>query len=979
MSVLPMAATMVGREADLDALVEALRSGARGEPRAVLVRGEAGIGKTRLLRELAERASSWGDDAPVTALAHCVDLGPVGAPLAPIRRLLRAVRSEVGAEAFAEATAGDPVMRALGTLVPGIATDAGPFEGAPDMLADAVERLIERLSERRHVVLAVEDIHWADEATLGLLRTLATTVHASRLTLVMTFRTDDVDRGATLRDTLAELQRSRAVTTLEMTRLSREAVTAHAGQILERPPTEAEIDTLMRRSEGVPFFVEELLGIAEGELPSTLREVVLARVDRLDAVGSEVVRAAAVGGARVDHDLLAHAWSADPDTLTAGLRAAVSGNVLTVDGDAYVFRHALIREAVYDALMPAERHAIHRRYASALQARVDAGHASAAAPAAVHWLAAGDEGAAFDATVVARSHARTNLTVDAAAGLGERLIALWPRVERPADRAGTDEFALRRAVAAEYRTSHHLRRCLAVLEDALAAAPEGDADVRVPLLLMRVDAERETELRASAGRRLDEIEALLAGREDSASAAWRARALAWRAGLPGTPEAHELLDRAVALATDAGDDPALADVLITRARLGWTSGSLAASSADLDRVLELCPEPDDTRLGAVNNLVCNLLQDGRFEEAIDLGLTTVRQTYEAGRERAGAHILSNTAEGLIAVGRLDEGIDAARRSVRLTRGDSIQVVLNAIQIEALALVWADRRDDYEALMAREAESEAHAALVLQWVAVWHMLLADAAVAAAHDAPAAERARILADALPLLDALDGDEALQSPGDLDVLLVSGAALVEAALRSGVPEAEARVPRLRELTALAAREASYRTVEAMVAAYLAPAHESVALWRTALHVCDAGTAPRRYAHVARYRLGEALLDAGARTDAIAELRTVVERAPADGVMLVERWARELLARIGDGEHTARPAAGLTAREAQVLGLVAEGLTNGQIGERLFISRKTASVHVSAILAKLGATNRAEAAALAATLLAATPLEAPRRPAGN
>ncbi|SEI89428.1 regulatory protein, luxR family [Demequina mangrovi] len=960
-----MSAAMVGRAAELGTLADALADGAAGEPRAVLVRGEAGIGKSRLVHEALARPAA--DDAPrVTAVSHCIDLGPVGAPLVPVRRLLRDLHAAVGDAAFRAAAGREVTLHALAALVPEIGDDAAappPVSGS-DWLADAVERLVEGLTESTHVVLVVEDIHWADAATLALLRTLATTLRGSRLTVVMTFRTDDVDRGPALRETLAELQRSRAVTTVDMARLDRASIAAHARQILDRSPTEVEVDVLERRSEGVPFFVEELLGIPDGELPRTLREVVLAGVERLGPEAQEVVRVAAVGGARLDHASLAGAWHGTAAALATGLRAAHDGHVLTAEAEGYVFRHALIREAVYERLLPHEREETHRRFAETMQARVERGDVAAAAPAAAHWLAARDVPRSFDATVDALAHARASLPVETAARLGERLIELWPQVPDAAARAGTDEAALRLQVAKGYHSAHRLRACLAVTAAALAAAPRDDADTRVPLLLVELSAASETELRGDAAVRIDEIDRLLAGRDDASTAAWRAQARGWRSVVSRGAHRSDALDEAVALAASTGDDAVLAEVLVWRARNSWAIGAVAASIADLDRVLELCPEPTDTRLFAVNNLVCDLLQAGRYDDAIALGMAAVEQTADAGRERAGAHILSNTAEAFISAGRVEDGLAAARRAVRLARGDSIQVVLNAVQIEGLGLIWADRREDYEALLAREPAVVEHAELDLQWTGVWNMMRVDAAVAAARDARAAEGQRILATALPLLDPLEREAAEDAPGDLDVLMASGAALVEAAREAGVEPRPELAARLRRLASMLDSEEAYLPVTTLITAHLAEPADRVRRWNDAYEASAAGLAPRRYAHLARLRLGEALVDAGRRDEAIAHVRGVAGEAPSDGVDLVARWARELLARLGHGDRSSRPDAGLTAREAQVLALVAEGLTNVQIGERLFISRKTASVHVSAILAKIGAANRTEAAAYFAAL---------------
>ncbi|MDN4482143.1 helix-turn-helix transcriptional regulator [Demequina lignilytica] len=963
MAVAPLAARMVGRDTELAALLDLCAAGRAGEPRTALIRGEAGIGKTRLLRECLERAARGYEIEPVVATSHCIDLGPVGAPLTPIRRLLRDCCARVGADAI-EAASGTPaIIAALATLVPELASGpSAPLTGGADYIPEAIETLVEGLSRDRHLILAVEDIHWADAATLAVLRVLATTPRATHLTLLLTYRTDDVDRGPDMAAWLAEMQRARTVTTIDISRLRAEQVAAHAGQILDREPTSTEVATLMERSEGVPFFVEELLGLPEHALPSSLREVVLARVGRLEDPGRAVVRVAAVAGARLEHDDLASAWPGEVPELTAGLHAAIAAGILGAEGDGYVFRHALIREAVYEQLLPHERKDLHRAYASDLQRRLDGGDAGAAAPAAAHWRAADDPDAAFAATVAAVAHARATLAVDIAARLGEQLVGLWGRVPRAAEVAGADLAHVRRAIAQDYLDAHEVRACLRVIDDALAAAPVSDAETRVPLILMEIRVARETERRLDRAARLDELDSLISGRNDAEAELWRAQSVTWRASCSRGAESDALHDRAVALASATGDARVLAFAKLMRAKNCWSTGHLERAHADLAEVLELCPEPDDTRLLAVNNIVCNHLQAGRFGAAVDLGLATVALVTEAGRERAGAHILSNTAEGIIASGRLEEGIAAARRSVSLSRGDSVQIVLNAKQIEGLGLAWDGRLEEYDRLIALETSVAQDTQLDLQWIGVWHQLRVDAAVVRAMASAPAARAALLSQAMSLVDPLGTAEAEHAPGDLDVLVVSAAALMGAAARVGVEVPADRVATIRSIATQLGRHPWFRSSLVLTEAHLGDATRSpdrVERWRLAVAECARGRVPRRHVHHSRYLLADALLDHGSRDEAVDLLSAVAAEAPPDGVGAVGAWATELLTRLGRSGPDLQVDGPLTERETQVLDLVAEGLSNGEIGERLFISRKTVSVHVSSILAKLGVANRTEAAA--------------------
>ena len=967
---------MVGRTDEFTRLADALHAGERGEARAILVRGEAGIGKTRIVHEaLRSLAHSDGQMTRVIAITHCIDLGPLGTTFAPVRRLLHDVHASVGNDDFAAAAGTPTVLAAIGAVVPEIADEhptALPHRDA-SYVHEAIERVIENLSRDRHIVLIVEDIHWADAATLALLRAMAATLRGTHLTVIMTYRTDDVGRDHPMREGLAEFERSRVVESLEITRLPRDDVANQAAQILGREPTASELDLLVSRSEGVPFLVEELLGIAEHDLPANLRNVVLARFERLDPTAQRVVRLASVAGTRVAHDTLAEAWSGSAADLSTGLRAAVSDNVLVADDAGYAFRHALIREAVYADLLPHERSDSHRVLAGILQDRIDAGDRAAAAPAASHWLAALETERAFDATIIAIRHARDGYAFDSAGQLGERLIDLWPLVADAETRAGDERSAVRSAVANDFRAAHRVRDCLRVVDDALRAAPLGDADTRVPLLLMAIEVGTETERRVDVTRQLDEVDALLDGRSDAVGMLQRARSLARRAAAASGAERDQFAEESVRLARASGDKDTLAMALRCRSSAHSAAGHTDEQLTDLRDSLELTPEFGDARMATYNQLVFECLDMGRFDDAITFGSACWDEAVQAGLERVAAPVLSNIAEALVNSGRVNDGIDAARRAVRLLRGDSVQFVLNAVQIEAIATLWDDRLADFDALLDHERSVSATSALDTLWLAVWNTLDVDAAVARAADARPTERASILDSAIGALDPLKDDAAAGSPATVEPLVGSAAALLAAMTRWGNGAPAELIDLTADLASRLTGAPWFEARKAIVDAYLAEARgdsDTEKRWRHAAAAVDVGNLPRRLVHLARYELARLLGDAGEKDEATKLLRRVILESSRDGVRLVARWAREALTRLGaNSTPTSGPLEGLTPRELEVLALVAEGRTNRDIGTRLFISPKTASVHVSAILAKLGASNRTEAATLYTTRLARDP----------
>ena len=265
MPALASSPRMIGRRAELDTLLEAFDDGVTGHPRTVIVRGEAGIGKTRLVQEfLAEASGRARRGLPlVVAIGQCVDLGPIGAPFGPIRRVLRDLHAAVGTDGLREAAGSPAVIATLAALVPGIADDAVAGEERPGEFAEAIEVLLESLSGDRHVVVVIEDLQWADAATLALLKTLASTLRGRHLTIVATYRSDDIDRFHPLKPVLAELDRTRTIIRVEVGRLSPEEVAEQVAQLATADRDLRDVDELADRSGGIPFLVEELVDLGD--------------------------------------------------------------------------------------------------------------------------------------------------------------------------------------------------------------------------------------------------------------------------------------------------------------------------------------------------------------------------------------------------------------------------------------------------------------------------------------------------------------------------------------------------------------------------------------------------------------------------------------------------------------------------------------------------------------------------------------------
>ncbi len=331
-------------------------------------------------------------------LGGCLELGADGLPFAPFTAVLRELVRDLGAAGVAELLPGGST-RELARLLPEFGEPAGPDDAgeARARLFEQMLILLEHLAEDHPVVLVLEDMHWADRSTRDLLSFLVRNqASADGLLIVVTYRSDDLHRGHPLRPLLAELDRIAWVTRMDLGRLARQDTGQLVAQITGREPDDDLLAAVYRRTEGNPLFVEALLGDgAQGaDLPESLRDLLVASVRRLPEETQEVVRIASAGGERAGHGLLAAVTGLDGAGLARALRPAVAANVLLTDSDGYMFRHALIREAMHDELLPGERGQVHSRFAEVIAANPDlvtpASPVQAAVEQARHWYAAHD-------------------------------------------------------------------------------------------------------------------------------------------------------------------------------------------------------------------------------------------------------------------------------------------------------------------------------------------------------------------------------------------------------------------------------------------------------------------------------------------------------------------------------------------------------------------------------------------------------------
>ncbi|SOD65494.1 regulatory protein, luxR family [Streptomyces zhaozhouensis] len=983
----------VGRQDESALLARLLRGADGGTPQGVVVGGEAGVGKTRLLEEFLASARAAG---ATTAVGAGVELGADGLPFAPVAGLLRALHRQLGDELF---EAAGERRGELARLLPeweeaGVAAAPAVDGDAWDRarLFELLTRLLERLARHRTLVLVFEDLHWADRSTRELLAYYIRSVRSARLLVVGSYRTDDLHRRHPLRPFLAQLDRLRTVHRIALRPLTGAEVTAQMAGILGTPPDAPLAHSVFARTEGNPFFVEELTvgGRPRGALPETLRDLLLVRVEELDERTQDVLRVVAEGGASVEHALLARVAALPEPELLATLRAAVGARLLvaTDEGDGYRFRHALTREAVADDLLPGERARLNRRYAEALadDPTLVAGE-ELPTRLASHWYHAGDRARALPAVLAAAVAAGRRFANAEQLRLLERALELWDAVEpearvglRPAQRVwsypapepeepvGWVDLMAEAVIAAQL--AGRGERALALCRRALRELDE----VRQPLHAAWFWTQRvgmaERLMRGDGSAELARAQELLRGLPPSEV---HARVLALEAALLAKrgpdPEVIERAERAVSLARLVGAHRTELYARYTLATLQADAGDRQGAVTEMRAVLATVLRGGDVALlgRCLNNLSAVLIDAGEFAQALEHLDVSVELAERYGLVEGHSWLWGNRAFACTAMGRWPEAesaLDEATRRASHSQSRQISRVLTG----QLAVLRGD-------LARAEAESEAVLAEIegVRGGTQFHWELArlriELAVARGRPLHAREIVRGMA---------DGE--LFGASLLAWMLAFAAATAEAESR-GLPGAEqgreAAVEEIRSLTRrlprnVPIRDAMGTLVDAQVAR--ARGRDTPRHWAEAVDRLLPLPLPHHLAE-ARYGWAEALLAAGrpdAREQAGEQLRAAWEWVARLGAgPLGERVAR-LAERAGldlavpeASASVPAPAPdepfGLTRRERAVLELVAAGRSNRQIAEQLFISPKTVSVHVSRILAKLEVTSRGEAAAVA------------------
>jgi predicted ATPase/DNA-binding CsgD family transcriptional regulator len=969
----------IGRTRELAELEAALADASDGRPSLAFIAGESGVGKTRLLKELERHALTV--EARVIS-GDCVALGEDELPYAPIIAALRSLTRD-----------GDPVLAELGpvtraglaSLLPELAQevdvrddDRGPGAAgaAQARVFEALLTLLDRLGRDDVVLFTIEDIHWADASTRAFLAFLTRSLRHERVLVTASYRPDELHRRHPLRPLLAELERGPRARRVELAPLTQAELAQQLEDILGAGPERELVERLHKRSEGNPLFTEELLAAGldgRGELPPTLRDALMVRIEALSFDAQHVLRLVAAGS-RLDHATLAEAAGLEAATLREVLREAVASHILVAGRDGYYsFRHALLREVVEDDILPGERSELHLALAHALERSQPTGRSVVrAAGIAHHYLAAGDQPQALAAAVRAGSAADSVHAHGEAARLYERALELWARVPDPEELAGTDHVGLLERAATNQDLDGDAVRAEALLAEALREV-DAEADPhRAAGLLEHLAAQRWGLGAAEAG--LSTLEQGLALLPEDDVSVERAGLLAQRAKFSMLAGRHR---RAIEDASAALSVAEAANAATPRSRalnaLGtslMSLGEVDTGAAYLREALALAASNQRyrERISAYVNLADALHQAGRSTEAREIAEEGLAWVAGEGGSSASLDLLD--AEIAFDLGEWDY---AAQHMTPSCPDSGTSYVNGLLRRAELSLGRG------EAPVARELLDEADEATrdleEPQYIGVLGALSAELA-RRAGDLDAARSA--IRAALDRIETCTDDvvrlarvATIGSCVEADAAQRARDVGDETAERRAVMECEFHVTRVR-----AAAEdggpveaAHLQTAEAEHAR--ASGSPDPALYEAAAAAWEAVQRPYSAA-LMRWRAADTLLAAGERdaaTGPLARARETAARLRAGWLLSeIDGLAARGRVSVDDGtEPAAEPEPptedpfGLTPRERQVLALVAEGRTNREIGDTLFMAEKTASVHVSRILGKLDVRSRTEAAAVA------------------
>jgi DNA-binding CsgD family transcriptional regulator/tetratricopeptide (TPR) repeat protein len=996
---------MVGREAEAAQMDAVMASLVDGHARVVVISGEAGIGKTRLIDEAVRRA---GPTVRVLR-GECLALG-TGLSYLPFAEILRDLVRQVPAQTLTRMVG--PARAELARLLPELAAAVGADTTVPPTaprrsdelerlrLYEAFLRVAERIAADQPTAFVFEDVQWIDRASLELLSFLTHGLqHRDRATLIVSVRPEDAEDKEAVLTLLADLGRDSSVERIELMPLTTEETRHLVAAIRSAPPSDALAERIHALSDGNPLFAEELLAAPptvdpDAELPPKLRDLLAARLSQVPRDVLAVLRLAAAAGRTVDDQLLVGACELSREQVQQAVRTAVDEHILVRSGSreqpGYRFRHEILRALVAAQLLPAETRRIHAAYARALSGQ--AAPRQHAAEIASHWDAAGETERALVAHLTAGAAAVDAFAFGQACHHYERVLELWDQVPDATTVTGRGHLTVISAAASAAARAGDFERAIEHTRHVIRDRSAIDAETyELARSSLRWYLWESGDLEGA----LAEAEIVAADRTPMPEH-WRANALAHLSALlvyrRRVPEAAERARQARDMARTVA---AVEEQILAEGVLGWClllGGDIEAGLAAIRRAMEAAHAVEGGQMAgrypvgpalAHSQLATALELVGRYVEAHDVAVAGVEVAARQGVTLTyGAVLQASAARALYQLGRWDGCSMRIEEAVRAGAVGTGRIALLAVRA-LLAVARGDQALAEQALDDGERLVDATTPLdVRRWLAaaraeeaIWQgdpmralsrlAQLTDDADAPTYLAPGGRPALLDASIPQLL-------ALAARACADVALMERAAGAGASLSAIAAEhVQASLRRAQRQRALAeAWTGDLAIARAELERSGGDPTNQARRWKDALKQLS----DRPYAQAyAQYRLAEAHL---ARRDGRADAAPLIETAMTlAGSLGARRLLAELLdlagrARLSVTTASAGPTVtadgglrpfGLTAREAEVLALLAAGSSNQEIADELFISPKTASVHVSNIYAKLGVESRVAAATTA------------------
>ncbi len=970
---------LAGRAAEEELLARVIRGAVEEAPRAVVVHGEAGVGKTRLLREVT------ADDPDLTVLwGTCVHFGSASVPFAPIIGVLQDWMDSSDPAEQAEVLVD---VEELSTLLPAL---GGRRISAADRLIPLIDLVLNRIALRRRTVVVVDDLHWADMASLDVLAYLITGLHGQQLTLLGTCRDEDRGDGHPLHGWLADMRRMPSFEEVHLDRLAPDATAIQLEHLLGRIPDIDLVTQVQARSDGNPYLTELLvrdLSGTESTLPKTvpaaLREALLAAWHGLSWQARQLVRVLAVGGRPTPLATLtavAAEHGFDVAELSSCVTAAQEHGVLRPGpADPLWFRHPLLAEVLYDGLPAGEAALIHATYLRVLESH--SGQVEAvAADLAVHSQQAGRIDDTYRwSRLAAERAARLRAPAEQAIQL-ERMCKLWNQVS--VDLRGTthDRTELVLQTSAVCVRVGRGETAIDLLTEALNLVDRRHDPLAASNLLVDRSILRwhQTEPIAAV---LADIQEALKLTEPYPDSAERARVLSELGSVEswsGHPAATTHADEAVRIARAAGSDRALAEALAERSSVLAIEFPLRAlaDAREAEPIARACGSTLDL-LDAMVWQVHALRGLGRREEATEVALRGYAEIVAPGRDLFAYFLAYLAADGLMETGQWQKAQELLRIALaarcRHIAGGAIRLTAASLAVRfgkvpearqhldrALELISDTFAGIRESLARGGAEvlvAEGRPEEALSWLG--------ARLTGPGAPPTEEDDYLLVDYAHA--AAEAARAARDTGDQDGV---------ARFVSAVENVVADWP--WEPFATARLDSTYQAMNrALFLAELARCRDDpdqTERWRLAIDTCQQARVPWHLA-VAQWRCAEAAIAAGQPPVSVGELLRRANRGAIelgaiplqDDITSLARRARITLREpvpVAVPLRADTPLSTLTAREQEVLGLLVAGRSNGEIAKELVISDKTVSAHVSNILRKTGTTSRMQAAALAERL---------------